>query len=126
MTLAAGQAWAVNRCTGPDGKVTYQEAMCSDNATAVTIKPQYQPADTGSLDDRIRIAAKACGLSKLPEYPEVGWSEERFLACSVVALSGTPKINTTETAAGVSKQYVFRYYRAYVYVRGDKVVAVQH
>lgn len=26
--LAAGPSWAINKCTGPDGKVTYQEARC--------------------------------------------------------------------------------------------------
>ncbi len=78
------------------------------------------------MDDKINGAAQQCGVAKLPEYPAIGWPEDRFLKCSVVGLSETPRINRTETAAGVSKQYVFDYYRTYVYVRGGLVVAVQH
>lgn len=118
-------AWAVNKCTGPDGKMTYQEAKCADGAKTVAIKLQAPPAGVTSLDDRIKQAADKCGVGKLPEYPEIGWPEDRFLSCSIVALSSSPKINTTETAAGVSKQYVFSYYRTYVYVRAGKVVAIQ-
>lgn len=124
--IAASPAWAINKCTGSDGKVSYQEASCAESATVRTISPAALPAGAQSLDDRIKSAARRCGVANLPEYPAIGWAEDRFLSCSVVGLSGTPKINTTETAAGVSKQYVFRYYKTYVYVRGGVVVAVQH
>lgn len=123
--LAAGPGWAINKCTGSDGKVSYQEATCVESASVRTIRPAALPAGAQSLDDRIKSAAQQCGVANLPEYPAIGWPEDRFLSCSVVGLSETPKINTTETAAGVSKQYVFRYYKTYVYVRGGVVVAVQ-
>ncbi len=32
--LIAAPAWAINKCTGPDGKVTYQEAACPADAKA--------------------------------------------------------------------------------------------
>lgn len=32
--LAASPAWAINKCTGPDGKVTYQEIACPTDAKA--------------------------------------------------------------------------------------------
>ena len=118
-------ARAINKCTGPDGKVAYQEAACAGSGTATTIKSTPSTQNMNDLDTRIKRAAEKCGVTKLPEYPEIGWTEEQFLSCSVVALSGTPAINITETAAGQSKQYVFRYYRTYVYVRGAKVVAIQ-
>lgn len=123
--LAASPAWAVNKCTGPDGKVGYQDAPCAKDARASTITAPAPLSGATSLDDRINLAAKKCGVAKLPEYPEIGWSEERFLSCSVAALYGGIKINSTETALGVSKQYVLSNYKAYVYVRGGKVVAIQ-
>jgi len=123
--LITTPAWAINRCTGADGKVSYQEGTCAHDAAAKAITPVAQPRSSQSLNDRINNAAKQCGVAKLPEYPAVGWSEDQFLNCSVVGLSETPKINTTETANGVSKQYVFRYYKTYVYVRRGMVAAVQ-
>ncbi len=124
--LVAGPGWAINKCTGVDGKVSYQEAKCVESASAKTIRPAALPAGEQSLNDRIKSAAQQCGVANLPEYPAIGWAEDRFLSCSVVGLSEIPKINTTETAAGISKQYVFRYYKTYVYVRGGLVIAVQH
>lgn len=44
--LAGAQAWAVNKCTGPDGGITYQEAACPSSAK-----------------DSTRIAAQANGVS---------------------------------------------------------------
>ena len=31
--FAASPAWAVNKCTGPDGKVVYQDALCGISST---------------------------------------------------------------------------------------------
>ena len=36
--LATSPAWAVNKCTGPDGKVAYQDAPCANTSQATTIK----------------------------------------------------------------------------------------
>lgn len=124
--LAIAPAWAINKCTDAGGKVSYQEGKCAGDASSQAIKPVALPRDSQSLDAKINSAAKQCGVSNIPEYPEIGWTEDRFLSCSVVGLSETPKINSTETAAGVTKQYVFRYYKTYVYVGASKVTAVQH
>ena len=130
LSALCAPAWAVNKCTGADGRVTYQEGDCSPGSKTLPIpsaccSPSNSDAGLG-LDERIKRAAIKCGLDKLPEYPSIGWAEERFLSCSVVALTQAPHINTTETAFGTTKQYVYRYYRAYVYVRGGKVTTVQH
>jgi hypothetical protein len=122
-------AWALNKCTAPDGKVQYQNGDCSPGSKSLPIpsaccSPTNTDAGLG-LDERIKRAAAKCGVDKLPEYPSIGWAEERFLSCSVVALTQTPLINTTETAFGTSKQYVFRYYKAYIYVRDGKVTTIQ-
>lgn len=39
LSLAASPAWAVNKCTGPDGKVTFQDAPCVGRGEAVVVKP---------------------------------------------------------------------------------------
>jgi hypothetical protein len=129
LAALSAPAWALNKCTAPNGKVEYRQGDCSPDSQSLPIPsaccaPSNPDAGLG-LDERIKRAAAKCGVDKLPEYPSIGWTEERFLSCSVVALTQTPLINTTETAFGTSKQYVFRYYRAYIYVRDGKVTTIQ-
>lgn len=38
LLLAASPAWAINKCTGPDGKVAYQDAPCGNASKAVEVK----------------------------------------------------------------------------------------
>lgn len=40
--------WAVNKCTGPDGKVTFQDAPCNGKGEMLVIKPASGP---GTLPD---------------------------------------------------------------------------
>lgn len=124
-TLCA-PAWAVNKCTGADGRVVYQEASCDATTKAAAQVKTWNVSSGGSdYEERLRRATTECGIEKMPDYPEVGWSEEKFLQCCKMSHGPSPVINRTETALGVSKQYVFDYYKAYVYVRGGKVVAIQ-
>lgn len=38
--LAASPAWAINKCTGPDGKVVFQDAPCADGRGGkIDVKP---------------------------------------------------------------------------------------
>lgn len=37
--LAAGQAWAVNKCTGPDGKTVFQDRPCNGKGETITVRP---------------------------------------------------------------------------------------
>lgn len=39
LLLAASQAWAVNKCTWPDGRVSFQDAPCAGQGGAITVKP---------------------------------------------------------------------------------------
>ena len=40
--------WAVNKCTGPDGKVTFQDAQCAAKGETLVIKPA---SGLGTLPD---------------------------------------------------------------------------
>ena len=37
--LAPGPAQAINKCTGADGKVTFQDGLCAGQGEAITVKP---------------------------------------------------------------------------------------
>jgi len=37
--LAASPAWAINKCKGPDGKVTFQDAPCMGQGEKIEVRP---------------------------------------------------------------------------------------
>lgn len=37
--MVCAPSWAVNKCTGPDGKVSFQDAPCSGRGEALTVRP---------------------------------------------------------------------------------------
>lgn len=39
LTLSTGSAWAVNKCTGADGRVTFQDAPCTGQGERIVVKP---------------------------------------------------------------------------------------
>jgi hypothetical protein len=39
MAFAVSPAWAVNKCTGPDGKVVFQDAHCAGKGETITVRP---------------------------------------------------------------------------------------
>ncbi len=69
----AGQAWAVNKCTLPDGKVVYQETACEADATSKPIKilADSTPTDHG---DRVQKMKEQCEdmLRKAPAWIDRG------------------------------------------------------
>lgn len=38
-TALAAPAWAVNKCTGPDGKVVFQDAPCAGKGERIDVRP---------------------------------------------------------------------------------------
>ena len=43
-SLLTAPAWAVNKCTGADGKVTFQDAPCAGNGEQIDVRPASGPA----------------------------------------------------------------------------------
>ena len=52
--LACSQAWAVHRCTGPDGVTVFQDLPCAGKGQEVTVKPA-----SGGYDPVAGDAARA-------------------------------------------------------------------
>jgi|CXWK01.1.fsa_nt_gi hypothetical protein len=52
--LACSQAWAVHRCTGPDGAAVFQDLPCAGKGQEVTVKPA-----SGGYDQAAGDAARA-------------------------------------------------------------------
>lgn len=154
--VIAAPAWAANKCT-IDGRVVYQDQPCPGTGMSVAedmankqaararaekareaaaakppptpVKDEYQlqaEARLREIDEKVATAKAKC--SSFPSHPTVGMKEEQFLRCTYFGLAITPeRINETETAAGVTKQYVYRTVAdiKYLYTRNGVVTGIQ-
>ena len=134
--IAAAPAWAVNKCTGPDGKTVFQDAPCAksgitvgedlerkkeqkrETEAALSARNKAENSVTEDIQRRVQAAmrksddalseARARCKNGVPEYPSVGMSEAEFRGCTQFGvLFSHENINETETSAGISKQYVY-------------------
>jgi hypothetical protein len=156
--LTAAPAWAANKCTSPDGKVLFQDAPCPGTGITVAEDLERKKAQQAEKDAALAarkkeesqaqqearrraeesakqsnaglVAAQKSCKNGVPEYPTVGMSEANFRGCTQFGVLFPPTdINTTETAAGVLKQFT---YSAdlnsgirFVYTRNGVVSAIQ-
>lgn len=60
--LAASQAWAVNKCVGPTGKVSFQDAPCPGKGETLTVRPA-----AGASPAQAAGAAAADGAAPMTE-----------------------------------------------------------
>lgn len=86
LALLAAPAWAVNKCTQPDGAVVFQDAPCA------VLSKKAEPV-------KIWDSKLTDGGGKV----RIGMSEEEVLR----AWGKPDAVNTTVTAMGVSKQLVY-------------------
>lgn len=87
-------------------------------------------AEMKKSDDTLAAAKAACG-GTLPTGPSIGMTEKNFRSCTVVGVLVAPdSINVTETASGVSKQFVYssNFGAAgfkFLYTRNGVITAIQ-
>lgn len=151
--LLVAPAWAVNKCTGPDGKVVFQDAPC---AGATAGQSTGKPVDTKAQPNVMRpediarsfdaqLKEEANKKKAVPPNDGVNWGKvreemnERKQAQGVIRIGmtaaearsawGDPsKINRTTSGNGHSEQWVFYRGRSntdYVYLRNDVVTSTQ-
>lgn len=114
--LSAGPSWAINKCTAPDGKVTYQESPCN--------------AVQGASELKIPVAPPASDLeARFNNAIAVGKIMVGMSAAQVRRAWGEPtKINVTLGANGRTEQWVYRgrnYRDDYVYLDSGVVRSIQ-
>ena len=138
--LAAGPVWATNKCTGPYGRIVFQDAPCQGNETvrddlalkqkaaqekhvkdAQTREMQYQAA----VNEKTRLAAEAAEVkADAAKVVRIGMS-----AAEVRTNWGEPNgINTTTTSYGTSEQWIYyrgSYRTQYVYLSNGVVSSTQ-
>jgi hypothetical protein len=112
-------AWAINKCTGPDGKVTFQEAAC--DASGKSEQMQVKPASgAGPSSPREAAFANAIAVGKIM----IGMS-----ASQVRRAWGSPdKINVSTGSYGRHEQWIYRgrdFRDQYVYLENGVVTSAQ-
>lgn len=82
-----------------------------------------------SKDTEAKMVATEARCGKpVPQVPFVGMKEERFLSCTWLGAFGDYTINETQTARGLSRQYVFSdalQWARYVYTVNGIVAVIQ-
>lgn len=59
-------AWAINKCTGPDGKVAYQDAPCAGKGETVEVRPSSGLVLPKGVPTKLPVAADAPAANVLP------------------------------------------------------------
>lgn len=86
LVLTTAPAWAVNKCTGPDGKIVFQDALC--DVTSKKAEP-VKIWDSRLVDGGGKVS--------------IGMSEEEVLR----AWGAPDSVNKTISTSGVRKQLVY-------------------
>lgn len=68
LTIAAAPTWAVNKCTGPDGAVVFQDAPCAGKGEAIKVSPAMGSGTAqGSPDGAARARAELAAVNRRAE-----------------------------------------------------------
>jgi hypothetical protein len=123
-------AWAVNKCTGADGKVAFQDAPCMGRGETLNIRSA--PGKTGTAESPAPDwKAKAAESDKRSEIYAAIERREAVIGMTLEQLQqamGLPnRLNTGDYQSGSKDQRIYdRNGRTwYVYTTGNLVTAVQ-
>lgn len=93
-TAIAAPAWAINKCTGPDGKVSFQDAPCASNERAESLRarsgnnvaPQAAPAKR--VDPNLKLQGPKEASELLGFYRQWSDNEKLLESTARIALAG--------------------------------------
>ena len=131
-------SWAVNKCTGADGKVVFQDAPCAGKGEKLDVRPA---SGDGQPDWKRKIDASTTQMRQLYQAVNDACNARGINALAI----GMPKddalcapgwrfpkaTNTTSTASGVREQVVYGGFGRfdskpkYLYFDNGKLSAIQ-
>jgi len=123
-------AWAVNKCTEPDGRVVFQDAPCQGVGEKLKIPGERKASDGSKSSDDLQTRFEQ-NMRILREQQEIADRPVSIgmTAEEVISTWGRPmKVNTTVTPGKRSEQWVYRRGRSrtqYVYLDNGVVRATQ-
>ena len=127
--LLCSQAWGINKCSGADGKVSFQDTPCTGAGEAITVRPAAALGTTNSAaPDWKRLSAdsdkRLAILAAIDRRePAIGMSFEQLQQ----AMGVPNRTNTGEYKTGSTQQRIYEQANKtwYVYTDGATVTAVQ-
>jgi len=109
LLVASAPAWAINKCTGPNGKTVFQDMPCVGQGTEVTVNP----ASGSSADPVAAVRAQVqIGQARLDDAiadgiatgrPVIGMNADQLQQ----ALGAPSKINTSNYGGRHEDQWIF-------------------
>ena len=127
-TVVCAPAWAINKCTGADGKVAFQAAPCTGGKTeSMTVRPSGGGTDAPQTDWKKKSAQVDYRLAIQAAIerhePVIGMTFEQL----GLAMGLPHRINTGEYKSGSTQQRIYERGPTtwYVYTDGPLVTAVQ-
>ncbi len=129
-------SWAINKCTGADGKVAFQDAPCSSGKSeALTVRPANGDAGTFANPSpdasQVDWKAKSAQIDARLAIQSAIERREAVIGMTFAQLDqamGLPnRINTGEYKSGSTQQRIYERGQTtwYVYTDGALVTAVQ-
>ena len=128
LAAACAPAWAINKCTGSDGRVSYQAEPCAAGAAG---SARVDTSGAGQPDPEGAIRARQDVLrARTLDAINAGKVGVGMSAADVRRAWGAPdKINRTLSASGAEEQWIYRSgrigYDQYVYLSNGVVTTVQ-
>jgi hypothetical protein len=131
VALAVSPAWAVNKCTGPDGQITFQDAPCAGKGEALTVRPASGHANESSAASAARTRADIAAIEWRSQTAGAIARGEPLVGMTRAELDqamGTPTLVNANNYAGVQQDQVI-YERPgvtwLVYTKAGKVTDIQ-
>ncbi|MFN3495365.1 MAG: hypothetical protein ACK40L_12740 [Hydrogenophaga sp.] len=136
LLLLSTQVMAVNKCTGPDGKVVFQDARCEGKGETLNIRPSSGAAPTGSSvsapEIRAKRQAEIDGIHRRSDIRAAIERGEPMVGMTRAQLEqalGAPNLVNANNYGGVLKDQII-YDRPgqswYVYTENGVVTSIQH
>ena len=127
--LLTAPAWAVNKCTGADGKVSYQEAPCAGSGQSLNVRTTSSPAASNSQSEAQARLSKLKRDNAMAEAirthtPIVGMT----MAELEKAMGPATKVNADNYNGTRRDQVIYERSNEtwYVYTTDGRVESVQH
>lgn len=129
---AMSPVWAVNKCTGADGKVVFQDAPCAGKGETIIVRPASGNANASSEQSAARTRAEVAAIEWRSKTngaiargePLVGMTRAELDQ----AMGAPTRVNANNYEGVLKDQIIYERPRAtwLVYTESGKVSSIQH
>lgn len=129
LLLVAAPAWAINKCTNANGKVSFQDAPCAGQGEKIEVRPASGHADPAKQGDALAQRDKIKADNAMAEAIRTHKPLVGMTAAQLQESMGTPtRVNASNYNGVLHDQLIYERPGEtwYVYTRNGRVEAFQH